>query len=226
MNSRLGVIVLLSVFLSCAVALAQTTTTSNDSYSWTFDTRIGSEPQLGFNVPSTSIGSSIEYPLSTRVELGAGITIIPWETINAGSGHAVGMTGTGIGWVAPRLGISIGFRHDWLWTPQFSRSEWNPEVGTVFRDKLYRPGRLYVSYLLPTGCSHGDLSCLAPTSRTQGLQGLQEIRLQRFRLGLQGGIYHYCDGGTSADSRKCKFSPAGLVIVRFEFRGGGIDNSY
>lgn len=196
-------------------------------FRWTFDTRIGSEPQLGFNAPSTSFGPSLEYPLGSQFELQGGVTFTPWESINSGSGHAIDIRASGIGWVNRRIGAWLGFRHDWLWSSPISRSGWSPSIGTVLRDELYRPGRLYVNYLFPTGCAQLGTSCSVASSRTQGLEALQELRLSpHFRFGLQGGLYHYCDNPVQLNQRECKFSPAGMVIIRLEFPSAGVASSY
>jgi hypothetical protein len=233
MRSLRRITVLIAVFLLAAIFLPWTSANAQDTpaltapFRWTFDTKIGSEPQLGFNAPGTSFGPSIEYPLANQFELQGNLTFTPWESINSGNGHAIEIGGTGIGWFNHRFGASLGFRRDWLWASSISRSAWNPSIGGVIRDELYRPGRLYIAYLLPTGCSQMGPSCSVLSNRTQGLQALQEIRLwSRFRVGLQGGVYHYCDNATQSDARQCKFSPAGMVVIRFELANGDAGSSY
>lgn len=216
-----------AILLPCFTAYAQDTAAMTAPFRWTLDTKIGSEPQLGFNAPSTSFGPSIEYPFGNPFELQGGVTFTPWESISSGSGHAIEIRGTGIGWINRRLGASLGFRRDWLWASPISRSGWNPSIGIVLRDELYRPGRLYVSYLFPTGCSQLGPSCAQPTGRTQGLEAIQELRLlPHSRFGLQGGVYHFCSEAMPLNQRTCKFSPAGLVVLRFEFSNADATMSY
>lgn len=210
-----------AVLLPWQKVLAQDSAAVANPFRWMLDTKFGSEPAVGFNAPNTSFGPSIEYPLDSEVELQGAVSFSPWRSVNDWQAHSIEISGAGIGWISTRWGVSLGFRHDWLWLPQSERSGWNPSLGAVFRHELYRPGRLYLTYLFPTGCNQLSTSCLTPSGRTQGFQALEEIRLwSRVRVGLQGGLYHYCSS-PSPDSRDCKFSPAGMVIMRFEFRSEG-----
>ncbi|HTS07528.1 MAG TPA: hypothetical protein VMP68_18255 [Candidatus Eisenbacteria bacterium] len=196
-------------------------------FRWSFDTRFGSEPELGFRVPSTSFGSSIEYPLGNQLELQGGVIVTPTETANGAEAHWVEIEGTGIARLTTRLGLSFGVRREWLWAGQTQRSGWNPMLGVVLRDQLLRPGRLSVAYLFPTGCGERVSSCSNWSGRTQGMELTQEFRLwPHFRVGLRGGIYHYCELNESSGHGDCKFSPGGEIIMRFEFSKGSSQISY
>lgn len=210
----------------CRVASAQDNPTALDYRArWMFDTKYGSLPLFGFNSGATSFGPAVEYPITNNLELQGNLSVTPSQPITGGTGHSFLMAGTGIGWINERFGLSLGVQQSWLWASHFSASAWNPSLGTALRDYFRRPGRLYVSYLFPTGCSVGP-SCPTPLTRMQGVQSTQEIRLWRhFRLGLQGGVYHYCNENAMG-LRVCKFSPAGQVIMRFEFSESDASAAY
>lgn len=230
MRSALGTVFAIMVFSLCQTASAQDSPVAL-SYGtrWILNTQYGSLPLFGVNSAATSFGPAVEHSISNTIEVQANLSVTPSVAVNAtttSTGHSFGLGGAGIGWINERLGLSLGVQQSWLWASKFSASAWNPSLGMVLRDYFHRPGRLYVSYLFPTGCSGGS-SCPTPLSRMQGVQSMQEFRLWRhFRLGLQGGVYHFCSEGAPPDQRTCKFSPAGLVVMRFEFSNADATTPY
>ncbi len=187
---------------------------------WLFDTEFGSQVQLGQRLSSTSFGPSAELPLWSRYELQGNLLFSPTETVGASKGQSLALSGSGIGWVNSRIGVSVGFEHTWLWAPEFDNSGWSPLIGTVIRDHLYRSGRFYASYEFPTGCGAPSATsgCRSPSSRTQGFSLNQEFRLfPHFRSGLKTGLFHFCDNSLPSGARACHWSGAVSLALRFEF---------
>lgn len=230
MKSALGIVFAILVFSMCQTASAQESPVAL-SYGtrWMLDTQYGSLPLFGVNSAATSFGPAVEYSVTSNFEVQGNLSLTPSQTANtttASTGHSFGLGGAGIGWINERFGLSFSVQQSWLWASKLSASAWNPSLGMVVRDYFHRPGRLYVNYLFPTGCSGGS-SCPSPLSRMQGIQSTQEFRLWRhFRLGLQGGVYHFCSEGAPLNQRTCQFSPAGLVMMRFEFSSADATTPY
>jgi hypothetical protein len=219
---------LVTLFLLLVAILptaAQDSQASLDTPStWLFDSKFGSEVEFGNRFSTTVVGITVERPFLQRFEVQGNLSLLPQINVNNYNGHAFGIAGTGIGWINQHVGVSGSLEHNWLWTPQVDKSVWNPSLGVVFRDELYRPGRLYVNYMFPTGCATAGQGCLIPSDRTQGLRAAQEFRVfSHVRLGFQTGIFHLCNESPSdtGNTRSCHWGVADMFVVRFEVHSTG-----
>jgi hypothetical protein len=218
-SSRAFLLLLLLVPVSRSGA--QTTHPSDASQArWLFDTEFGSGVQLGNKLSSTAFGPSFEIPRWNRYEFQGNLSLLPTQQIAGHDAHSLQVGGAGIVWVNNRIGAGAGFQHTWLWTPKVSKSGWSPLLTFVLRDQLYRPGRLYVTYLFPTGCSAraANADCRFPSGRPQGPQVLQELRLfPHFRLGVHVGLFHFCASSALTIMTDCHWAGSESVRLRFEF---------
>jgi hypothetical protein len=213
------------LLLAALPAVAQDPQASlNSQVTWLFDTKIGSQPEFGSRFSTAMVGFAVEQPFWERFEVQGNLTLLPDVSTAPSNGHAFGISGTGIGWINERVGVTATVEHNWLWIPQADKSVWNPSFGAVIRENLFRPGRLYASYLFPTGCSTAGPNCLSPSDRTQGMRVTQEFRVfPHFRLGFQTGIFHYCGemSGVDGNQRTCHWGLADIFVLRFEVHSTG-----
>jgi hypothetical protein len=187
-----------------------------------FDTKFGSERQLGYKFPSTSFGVSTEIPVSTHLEFQIGTAYSPDRKAITNDGHSFNLSGGAIIWPTRTLGVSGGIEQSWLRTSKFNKSALIPSAGVVLRNDLFGPGRLYLTYIFPTGCVWATLTnpCTIQSNRLQGLQIREEGRMtSRLRFGLESGVYHFCSQSNPfqrSAGRNCHFAVTMLIVMRFE----------
>jgi len=140
------------------------------------------------------------------------------------------MKGTGLYWITPSFALTGSLRHINLWTSRFEKSSWGPAGGIAVREGLSGyPGRIYVEYLIPTGCQWGP-NCPIQSNRTRGAEGYWETRLaSHVRLGLRFSFYHILNQSNQLHPdipRTGEVTGDTLIILRYEFRRGSIDRLY
>jgi len=140
------------------------------------------------------------------------------------------MKGTGLYWITPSFALTGSLRHINLWTSRFEKSSWGPAGGIAVREGLSGyPGRIYVEYLIPTGCQWGP-NCPIQSNRTQGAEVYWETRLaSHVRLGLRFSFYHILNQSNQLHPdipRTGEVTGDTLIILRYEFRRGSIDRLY
>ena len=191
-----------------------------------FDSEIGSQTSLGYKLPSTAFGPSLEIPVAKRMEFQVSSAYSPDRKAITNDGNSLKLSSSAIRFANDRVGFIATIERNWLWTSQFDKSAWLPSAGVVFRSDYSGPGRLYLTYVLPTGCVWATASnpCKIQSNRLQGIEVRQDIRSRsHLRWGLRGGFYRFCDQGNPNDppaGRKCHFAATTLVTLRFEFHLG------
>jgi hypothetical protein len=147
-------------------------------------------------------------------------------------GNEAVIDATGLFWVIPRLALSGQVRYNWLWTSQFDKQGWAPSAGFVARDRfLGYPGRFYLDYLFATGCQWATASnpCVIQSNRTHGIEFFQEVRqFRHWRVGIRGAWYSFANQGNPQQPMRRVWNNTGTVyaVIRYEFRGGSVDESY
>jgi hypothetical protein len=189
------------------------------------DMEIGSETSLGYKLPSTAFGPSLEIPVAKRMEFQASSAYSPDRKAITNDGNSLKVSGSAIGFANRQMGFVATIERNWLWTSQFDKSAWLPSAGVVIRND--GAGRSYLTYVLPTGCVWATPSnpCKIQSNRLQGIEIRQDIRsASHIRWGFKVGFYRFCDQGNPNDppaGRKCHFAATTLVTLRFEFHLGG-----
>jgi hypothetical protein len=231
-RTRIPKIALLALLTAQPAVAQQVQTSTLSSTRWLFDSEIGTEANLGYKNPSTAYGFSVEQPLGKRFELQTSVYYSPDKKLITNNGNSLLVSGSGIVWATSRVGLFGNYGYTWLWTSQFDKSGSDPSAGAVIRDSLYGPGRLYVSYLFPTGCVWATPRnpCKIQSNRTQGVQLSQEMRISsHIRVGIEGGLYHFCDQSNEnepAIPRVCHWGGTELVFFQFELPGARPNRSY
>lgn len=158
---------------------------------WLFDFETGGDSGLGYKLPHIAAGTALERSVGKRLEFQGRLSYSPDKKYITNDGNSINMSTGVLFWVTDRLALYGDIGKSYLWTSQFNKSATFPSVGVVFRDHLGGvPGRLYISYFLPTGCQWGA-NCPIQSSRLQGPETYWEHRLwPRFRLGFSIGVYH------------------------------------
>lgn len=197
---------------------------------WLLDSETGSQAGLGFKDPHFAAGPSFEKALGPRFELQGSVHYSPDRKIITKDGNSLRVQGQGIFWTTWRLGISGSLRHSNLWTSQFNKSAFGPAAGVVIREQFQgMPGRLYVDFLLPTGCEWGP-SCRMQSNRMKGPEVYWEHRVWTgVRLGLHVGIYHFLNQSNNLRpdlARLGQWTGDTSVLVRFEFPRASLENYY
>src|SRR5713226_1554685 len=191
-----------------------------------FDSEIGSQTSLGYKLPSTAFGPSLEIPVAKQMEFQVSSAYSPDRKAITNDGNSLKLSGSAIRFANDRMGFIATLERNWLWTSQFDKSALLPSAGVVFRSDYSGPGRLYLTYVLPTGSVWATTSnpCKIQSNRLQGIEVRQDIRSRsHLRWGLRGGFYRFCDQGNPNDppaGRKCHFAATTLVTLRFEFHLG------
>jgi len=221
----------LLVFLSAASSGAQALPAGRESATrWLLDAETGTDAALGYKVPHVGFGSSIEQSLGTRIELDGGLSFSPDKKIITNDGSSLLIKSSGRFWITQRFAITGGLERSNLWTSQFSKAAWLPSVGIAIRESsLGMPGRLYFSYLFPTGCQWGA-GCPIQSNREMGPVGYWEKRTySHFRVGFQIGYYRILNQGNPLQpsiGRTGEWSGDVHVVTRYEFHGSSLDNAY
>jgi hypothetical protein len=190
------------------------------------DTEVGSLRSLGYKFPSTAFGPAVEIPLAKHFELQASSAYSPDRKVITNDGHSFKVTGSAMRFIHQRFGLVAGIERSWLWTSQFDKSAWHPSAGIVIRNDYWGPGRLYLNYVLPTGCVWATPSnpCQIQSNRMQGFEVRQDIRSSSYmRWGFKSGIYHFCDQANPnapQAGRHCHWAATALGTVTFEFHLG------
>lgn len=180
---------------------------------------IGNQVYLGYKFPSTAVGPSIEIPIKDRFEFQSSASYSPDRKAITDDGQSLKLSGSAIGFANPRLGFIASIAHTSLWTSQFDKSGWLPSAGVVVRNDYWGQGRLYISYVFPTGCVWATSTnpCTIQSNRLQGIQLRQDTRNGAYkRWGYEAGIYHFCDQSNPNEpqtGRKCHW--AGTIMFTF-----------
>ena len=196
------------------------------------DADVGIRGELGFLPPSSDFGTSFEYPLLGMFEMQGAASFSPDRKKITHDGHSVSVDGKAIMWPYGRLGVFADVGWNRLWTSQFTEGGTGPSFGSVIRTSYEYPGRLYISYLLPTGCVWATSSnpCKLQSKRLQGFSFTQEFQFRpHIRWGVDAGVYHFCDQSNPDDpavARKCHWAGTEMLFVRFQFPGWRRDGAY
>jgi hypothetical protein len=189
------------------------------------DADVGVRAELGFIPPSSDFGLSFEIPLNRRIEIQGDAAYSPDKKIITHNGHSIGASGTGIFWITSRVGALGELDYGHLWTSKFEEGGTAPAFGAVIRTTYEYPGRLYITYSIPTGCVWATPSnpCKLQSKRLQGFNITQEFQLwPHVRAGLMAGIYHFCDQSNENEPtipRICHWAGTDAVFVRLQFPG-------
>ena len=190
------------------------------------DGEFGTENSLGTEFPSTAIGPSIEVPIKNRFEFQSAVSYSPDRKTVTHDGESLKFGGSAIGFATHRLGFIATVAHTSLWTSQFDKRSWLPAAGIVLRTQYWGPGRLYLTYLFPTGCVWATSSdpCTIQSNRLQGIQLRQEVRYgSHIRWGYGGALYHECDQSNQNEpqaGRNCHWDATVMITASLEFRLG------
>jgi hypothetical protein len=222
-------------FVVCLLALAlvppshsQTSTGAAPTMQLLLDSQVGRDPRYRF--PSVKVGVSFELPVSAHIELQGGMSYTPTKPFIGINGDSLGMTGGGVFWITRRFAATTFLERGHLWTSQSNLRGWGPLVGIAIREHTHdSPGRLYLSYVIPTGCQWGG-SCLIQSSRTTGARMNWDHRvLVHWRFGFEFGLYRTFDqrdplnpgaGGTN------QVTADAHIVSRFEFPSSRLDELY
>jgi hypothetical protein len=190
------------------------------------NSEIGSAASLGFKFPATSFGPSIEIPIKNRFEIQSAALYSPDRKFITDDGNALNLSGSAIGFVTSRFGVVGKIERTSLWTSQFHEANWFPSAGVVIRNDYLGPGRVYVSYVFPTGCVWATSSnpCTLQSKRLQGVEVRQDARFgSHKRWGFDFGIYHFCDQSNQNDpqaGRHCHIGGSAMITMSLEFHLG------
>jgi hypothetical protein len=192
------------------------------------DSGIGYEP--GYQFPSVAVGASVELPISDRVELQGKISYTPTKAFVASNRDRLGATGGALFWITQRFAATAFLERGHVWASQYNLKGWGPSVGIVVRERWHgSPGRLYLSYVIPTGCQWGP-NCLIQSSRTTGGKITWDHRVfPHWRFGAELGLYRSLNQGNPLDPMAGRTSQSiwdGHIVSRFEFPSSRLDEFY
>jgi hypothetical protein len=227
----LRILFLTTVALILGSAVSGQSVSADDRPRLLFDAEIGSQAALGYELPSISVGPSLEIPIANRFEVQASGAFSPDKKQITHDGHLARVSGTAIVFANRRVGFSAGAEDSWLWTSQFNKTALYPSTGIVLRNDYFGPGRFYVAYVFPTGCVAATTSnpCQIQSNRLQGITVRQDTRwMSHTRLRFESGAYHFCDQGNPNEpeiSRHCHWGVTGMVTLRFELKLGAAPRS-
>lgn len=188
------------------------------------DGEIGSEAALGYDPPSTGFGPALEIPLGDSWEVQTRATYSPDRKAITHDGNSLKLEGSAIRFLNRRIGVMGKIDRNWLWTSQFNKRTLAPSPGILLRTESL--GRIYLTYLLPTGCVWATPTnpCTIQSNRLQGGEFRQELRVtSHLRWGFRGGIYHFCDQANPNEpqaGRYCHFGVTALMDLGFELHLG------
>jgi hypothetical protein len=159
--------------------------------------QFGSTEGLGYKFPHLAIGVRIEQVITRKLEVDAESNYSPDQKFGFNSGHQITAKANGIRWVSDRIGVSAGYEHTWLVTPQYKKSDTIPDVGVVFRGNGEFPWRFYANWLVPSG--DYDPRTGTEPSRLTGPDFYYESQIHdHLRLGVRIGVYHGYEQGNPA----------------------------
>jgi hypothetical protein len=159
--------------------------------------QFGSTSGLGYKFPHTAFGVRTEQSITRKLEIDAEPIYSPDQKYGFNSGHQITAEVEAIYWVTDRIGISGGYEHDWLTTPQYKKSVGIPSSGIVFRGNGGFPWRFYISWLVPSG-RYDPKTGIEP-NRLTGPDFYYETQLyEHLRFGARIGIYHGYEQGNPA----------------------------
>jgi hypothetical protein len=217
----------LTVLLAATLAVARADENPPDQRPrLLLDSEIGSAASLGFHFPATSFGPAVEVPIKDRFEFQSTALYSPDRKFITDNGNALDVSAVAIAFATSRVGIITKMEHASLWTSQFEENTWMPSAGVVVRNDLFGPGRLYVTYVLPTGCVWATTSnpCNIQSKRLQGVDIRQDARFgSHKRWGLDFGLYHFCDQSNQNDpaaGRRCHLGASAMITMSLEFHLG------
>jgi hypothetical protein len=207
---------------------SQTSTGVAPTVQLLLDSRLGDDP--GYKFPSVALGVSLELPISNRVELQGGISYTPTKPLDTNSSDSLGLTGGGVFWITRRFGATAFLERGHAWTSQYNLKGWGPLIGIAIREHTHdSPGRLYLSYVIPTGCQWGT-TCLIQSSRTTGGRIYWDHRVfMHWRFGFEFGLYRTLNQGdplNPAAGRTSQLDWDGHIVSRFEFPSSRLDERY
>lgn len=201
-----------------------------ESARWLLDSEIGTYAGLGYKLPHTAFGVSMEKPVSRRLELQADTRYSPDRKLITNDGQGLVVSARAIFWANHYFGLTGGTDYSRLWTSQFNKAARHPSPGVVFRLRfLGSPTRMYLDYVVPNGTidARGIES-----SRIQGPEYYVESRMASMgpvtmRFGLKWDVYHFldqgdplCDGtfGGSVTCRRTGYTTGTAALtLRFEW---------
>lgn len=188
------------------------------------DSSIGSSAGLGYKLPDTTFGFSIEKAVGQKFEVQVSAAYSPTHKYITNDGESLLAGASGLYWVNWRFAVLGGAKFSQLWTSQFEKVAFYPVAGLVFRTMWMHEnaGRIYVTYEFPTGCVWATASnpCVIQSSRLTGVNFNPEFRVfSHTRAGLEMGIWHFCDQGNPQDpaaGRSCHVTGTTAIKFRFE----------
>ena len=158
----------------------------------------GADNRLGYKFPTLIFTAGIELPITQRLEVqGSGGYSIARKFIT-GNGHISSLNVSLIVWGRKRLGFIAAAGRNSLSTSQFNKTNVFPSAGVVFRGASLGPGRIYLTYVFPTGCVWATSTnpCAIQSNRLQGFRFYEEDRIwSRLRLGFGLSVLRFCDQG-------------------------------
>jgi hypothetical protein len=206
---------------------------------WLLNSQVGSFEGLGFKLPFAAFGTSLEKPLSRRIELQAGVMFSSTPKTITNDGHSLIASARAIIWLNDYIGLTGGTDYSRLWTSQFKKAAWAPSPGVVLRLRLLgNPTRMYLDYAVPNKNidSHG-----VETSQLQGPEYSVESRVASvgpitFRFGLKLSAYRLleqgnpqCDG-TFGNAVTCprivRKAGTAALTMRYEWLKNGSNRLY
>lgn len=199
------------------------------------DADVGIRAQLGFLPPSSDFGMSFELPIQFNkpIEIQGAASFSPDRKKITGDGHSITATAKAIYWINSRVGAFGEAGYGRLWTSQFDEGGGvTPTFGGVIRTHFFYPGRLYISYSIPTGCVWATATnpCKLQSKRLQGFTFRQEFQFRpHIRWGIEAGAYHFCAQGNPEDpaaGRECLWAGTELLFVRLQLPGSRSRGSY
>src|SRR5258708_17235057 len=117
------------------------------------DTEVGTQASLGYKLPSTAFGPSLEIPVAKRIEFQVSSAYSPDRKAITNDGNSLKVSGSAIGFANHRIGFIATIERNWLWTSQFDKTAWLPSAGVVIRKN--RAGRAVLTKRLSTDCGGG-----------------------------------------------------------------------
>lgn len=187
---------------------------------------VGNQASLGYLPPSSAFGLSTEIPMGKSWEFQANALYSPDRKAITNDGQSLKLDSSAIRFFNKRMGFIGGVNRSWLWTSQVNKTSWHPSAGVVIRNSYFGVGRLYLTYVFPTGCvwtTPGN-PCSLQSNRLQGFEIRQEARgTPHARWGYRAGFYHFCSQANPNEpqfGRNCHWAVTVLALLRFEFHLG------